>query len=69
MLKFGFHKYCYERLFFKTVLFQLYNVVKGEHVMFNATDHLLIQPRKVIIFSLVAHKGFVNTRTANNYAY
>ena len=39
--------------------------------MFNATDYLVIGPitRKVIIFSLVAHKDSVSTRTANNYAH
>ena len=44
------------------------NAVKGGH-MFNATDYLLLLPRKVIRFSLVAHKDSVSTMTANTFAY
>ena len=37
--------------------------------MFNATDYLFLLPRKVIIFSLVAHNDSVSMSSANNYAY
>ena len=60
--------YCYEHWLFKTVLFYLYNAVNGGH-MFNATVYILLLPRKVILFSLVAHKDSVSISTATNYAY